>query len=125
MKLREIDISDILFERLKDYGAIKWHKNDNHSFYLKFKDCRLGSIRIANHRGRERYHYTYEIFKNDKDVMRKIEDTIQSVIRKSETLSDFDPNKFLVFDVGTRQYKEVPDYRSYKDAVLRRSTSAQ
>lgn len=114
---KELYISDVLFESLKDYGAIKWHKNDNHSFYIKFKDVRLGSIRIANHKGRQKYHYTYEIFKDDKDLERKIDDIVNSVIAKSKSINRFDPQKFIVFDTKNRQYKEVKTLQEYKNAI--------
>lgn len=117
IKRKEIFISDVLIESLKNYGAIKWHKNDNHSFYIKFRDVRLGSIRIANHRGRERYHYTYEIYKQDKDLERKIDDVINSVISKSKSLKNFEPNKFIVFDKDSRTYKEVKTFKEYKNAI--------
>lgn len=115
--MKEIQISDILIIRLKDYGIIKWHKNDNHSFYLKFRDVRLGSIRIANHKGRERYHYTYEIFNSDKDIHRKIEDICESIKNKSSTLNNFNPEKWIVWDKEKRGYKEVKNYQEYKDSI--------
>ena len=109
IKRKELYISDVLVESLKDYGAIKWHKNDNHSFYIKFRDVRLGSIRIANHKGRNKYHYTYEIYKDDKDIERKIDDTIHSIIEKSKSIKDFNPTdvlkKLKFIDEVTTRYK--------------------
>jgi len=114
----ELYISNVLVESLKNYGSIKWHKNSNHSFYIKFRDVRLGSIRIANHRGRDRYHYTYEIFKSDKDIERKIDDIVNAVIDKSQRIYNFDPEKYIVFDIKERKYKEVNGFREYKEAIL-------
>jgi len=118
--MKEIDISNILFSRLESCGAIKWHKNANHSFYLKFRDVRLGSIRIANHRGRERYHYTYEIFVKDKDIEQKIEEIVESVTMKARYINGFDPEKFIVFDRETRQYIEVDNFTEYKNRILKK-----
>lgn len=118
--MREIDISNILVERLHSLGAIKWHKNKNHSFYIKFKDVRLGSIRIANHRGREQYHYTFEIFVSDKDLEQKIEEIVESVKMKAKRITGFDSEKYIVFDTEARQYIEVDNFEEYKNYILKR-----
>ena len=117
IKRKELYISDVLVESLKDYGAIKWHKNDNHSFYIKFRDVRLGSIRIANHKGRNKYHYTYEIYKDDKDIERKIDDTIHSIIEKSKSIKDFNPTEYIVFDKDNHTYKKVKSFEDYKKHI--------
>lgn len=119
--MTEKEISESLFRWLEPYGIIKWHKNSNHSFYLKFRDVRLGSIRIANHKGREQYNYTYEIFRKDKDIDRKIKDIIDSVCRKSESIPDFDPNKFIVFDRKSWSYKQVQDFDSYRNIIQKKN----
>lgn len=119
--MREIDISNILISRLESLGAIKWHKNANHSFYIKFKDVRLGSIRIANHQGRERYHYTHEIFVSDKDIESKIEEIVEAVTMKAKWVRGFDPKKFIVFDKDSRQYVEVEDFEEYRKCILKTS----
>lgn len=121
MKKTELDISNQLIESLDKYGAIKWHKNRDHSFYIKFRDTRLGSIRISNHKGREKYHYTYEVFRNDEDLDRKIHDIIMDIERKTKTIYNFDPSKYIVFNPETRGYVEVPSFREYKDHVLKRT----
>lgn len=118
--MNEKQISESLYRWLEPYGIIKWHKNSSHSFYLKFKDVRLGSIRIANHKGRERYHYTYEIFVKDKDVESRMEEIIQAVQRKSEKIANFDPEKYVVWDTEQRIYKEVPDFKSYQSVIFKR-----
>lgn len=115
--MTEKEISDSLVRWLEPYGIIKWHKNSNHSFYLKFRDVRLGSIRIANHKGRERYRYTYELYRKDKDIERKIDDVIQSIRAKSDTLKGFDPQKFIVWDKANGGYKEVKDFAEYKLSI--------
>jgi hypothetical protein len=56
---------EYLLNNLRHLGAIKWHSNTT-SFYIKFRDIRIGSVRLSNHNSRERYNYTYE-YKSDKD----------------------------------------------------------
>lgn len=119
--MKEIEISNILVGRLESLGAIKWHKNVNHSFYIKFRDVRLGSIRIANHQGRERYHYTYEIFVTDKDIESKIEEIVEAVTMKARWITGFDSEKFIVFDRESRQYVEVQGFVEYKNHILKKS----
>lgn len=114
----ELVISNIIYEKLKGFGAIKWHKNKNHSFYIKFKDVRLGSIRIANHKGREKYNYTYELFVQDKDLDRKIHDVIESVKTKSKSISGFCGQRFIIWDKEKRQYTKVKDFKEYKESIL-------
>ena len=43
-------VRTFFLEALKDYGILLWHTSSNgKSTYLKFRDCRLGTIRISNH----------------------------------------------------------------------------
>ena len=42
-------VNDTFMSVLKPYGALEWHKSKYNSYYIKFKDTRLGSIRIADH----------------------------------------------------------------------------
>jgi hypothetical protein len=120
IRKNELYISDVLFESLKDYGAIKWHKNSNHSFYIKFKDTRLGSIRISNHRGIGRYHYTYEIHVHSNDIDGKIKEVADSIIEKSKSIRGFDPNKYVVFNSSTRRYEEVKNFNDYREVIYKR-----
>lgn len=115
----EKEISEILLRHLAPYGAIKWHKNRNHSFYIKFRDVRLGSIRIANHKGRQRYRYTYEIYRDDKNVDKKIKAVISSIQKKSETIPAFDAGKYVVYLQENRSYQEVPTFTDYKNHILK------
>ena len=115
--MNEKQISEILIERLKDYGIIKWHKNQNHSFYLKFRDVRLGSIRIANHKGREKYHYTYEIYKSDKDKERIIEDIVESIKMKASKINNFNSTNWIVWDKTNNRYTKVRDFTDYKNKI--------
>lgn len=58
-------------EALKDYGILLWHTSSNgKSTYLKFRDCRLGTIRISNHECQKKYNYSccfnYELDSEEK-----------------------------------------------------------
>lgn len=114
------DVNNILLKELETFSPIKWHCNRN-SFYIKFRDVRLGSIRISDHKGRGKYHYTYEVFVNDdpsvNDTMRSI---IERVYLKAKGLNDFDPDKYIVFDENDWRYKEVPDEEAYRNYILKR-----
>lgn len=115
--MNEKQISLILLDRLTEFGVIKWHKNENHSFYLKFRDVRLGSIRISNHKGRQKYHYTYEIYKSDKDLERKIEDIVESIKAKANKIRNFNPENWIVWDKENRGYKIVENFTDYKNNI--------
>lgn len=116
--MNEKEISDYFVRWLEPYGIIKWHKNSNHSFYLKFKDARLGSIRIANHKGRDRYNYTYEVYRNEKNLEEKMKSIVDAIAEKSATLSDFDPDKYVVWDKKRGGFKAVENYKQYKLEVF-------
>lgn len=115
--MNELQISNALIEQLKDYGAIKWHKTKNHSFYIKFRDVRLGSIRIANHKGREKYSYKYQIFVDDKAVREKIRNIVQSIKSKAHSMIDFEPESYVVYDKENERYKVVHSFKEYKDHI--------
>lgn len=38
-----------------------WYKAKTGSIYIRFDECLLGSIRIADHEGRQKYNYKYNI----------------------------------------------------------------
>lgn len=109
-------VCDTLVSELSSLGAFKWHNNRD-SYYIKFKDTRVGSIRISNHNGRERYNYTWEIFTSS-DCTSTIGYVIDSVREKILNISNFDPNKYIVFING--RYKEVSSLDEYKQAIFKR-----
>lgn len=52
--------SEVLAE-LNDLGARTYWRAATGSWYIKFADPRLGSLRIADHPGREKYRYKWNI----------------------------------------------------------------
>lgn len=55
-----------LYERLcaelADVGAYGYHEALTGSRYIRFEDSRIGSIRIADHNGRPRYAYRWNLW---------------------------------------------------------------
>ena len=110
------EVRDALYKRLKPLGAIKWHNNRS-SYYIKFKDNRVGSIRISDHEGRERYSYTWQVNISE-DTKFKLKEIIHEVGEKTKTIIGFDPEKYVVWKDG--EYKEVATYKEYEEAILRK-----
>ena len=60
------NIANKVIEELDKQGikSYIWHKATTNSVYIRFEDNRIGSIRLADHRGRERLKYKWNIFFN-------------------------------------------------------------
>ena len=116
-------VNDALMSVSKPYGALEWHKSKYDSYYIKFKDVRLGSIRIADHDGRKKYSYTYQVFTQNKtkDELRiEIETIIEKIIIKSKMIKNFDPHKYIVYDTNTNQYITLKTIEDYKNHILKK-----
>ena len=110
------DIFEQLMKELKPLGAIKWHTSKTNSIYIKFKDVRLGSIRISDHKGRKQYNYTYEL--NQHNTKPDILAVIGSIKSKARTLSDFNPEHFIVYSKTQQRYIQLKSLNEYKNSVL-------
>lgn len=113
-------ITKHLLKELKEFGAIDWHESKHSSRYIKFKDTRLGSIRIADHKGRSKYSYTYEL--TDISTEEEINEVINSIKFKSMTINGFDQKNFIVYNSKIRAYITLSTFKEYKDYVLRKTT---
>lgn len=116
-------VNDAFMSVLKPYGALEWHKSKYNSYYIKFKDTRLGSIRIADHDGRKKYSYTYQVFTQNKikDELRiEIETIIEKIIIKSKMIKNFDPHKYIVYDTKINQYIRLNKKKEYYDNILKK-----
>ena len=116
-------VNDAFMSVLKPYGALEWHKSKYNSYYIKFKDIRLGSIRIADHDGRKKYSYTYQVFTQNKtkDELRiEIETIIEKIIIKSKMIKNFDPHKYIVYDTKINQYIRLNKKKEYYDYILKK-----
>lgn len=111
------DIFDQLMEELKPLGAIKWHTSKTNSIYIKFKDVRLGSIRISDHKGRKQYNYTYEL--NQHSTKPHILNVIRSIKSKARTLSNFNPEHFIVYSKTQQRYIQLNNFNEYKNYILK------
>lgn len=54
---RQRQVAETIIERLKAYGAYLYCQATTGSVYVKFPHWGLGSIRIGDHKGLERYRY--------------------------------------------------------------------
>ena len=116
-------VNDAFMSVLKPYGALEWHKSKYDSYYIKFKDVRLGSIRIADHNGRKKYSYTYQVFTQNKtkDELRiEIETIIEKIIIKSKMIKNFDQHKYIVYDTKINQYIRLNKKKEYYDHILKK-----
>lgn len=107
-----------LMRELESLGALRWHTSITNSIYIKFKDIRLGSIRISDHKGRTQYSYTYEL--NENSTKSDILAVIGNIKAKSRILSNFNPEHYIVFDPKQHRYKQLDNFEQYKDHILKR-----
>jgi hypothetical protein len=56
-------VANNLIKELKahDIGAYIWHKATTNSVYIRFDDVRMNSVRIADHNGRPKLRYMFNI----------------------------------------------------------------
>lgn len=55
------NLRDQVLKELKTLGAYQYYSAASGSQYVKFKDPRLGSVRIGDHRGKEKYRYKWNL----------------------------------------------------------------
>ena len=105
-----------LLNELEKFGAFVWVYAKSGSVYIKFKDCRVGSIRIANHPGLGKYAYRYavDVSKPDPVVQQQIASVVSSVRKRIAGIAHFDPEKFVIFDKKFRMYVLAKDYADYE-----------
>jgi hypothetical protein len=60
-KAKNLEIAHKIKKRLSKWNAYIYHVALTGSVYIKFPHWKLGSIRIADHDGRQKYHYTWTI----------------------------------------------------------------
>lgn len=109
-------ITKHLLKELKEFGAIDWHESKHTSRYIKFKDTRLGSIRIADHKGRSKYSYTYEL--TDTSTKEDIFKVVECIKIKSKTIYNFNPKAYVVFDKFNKVYINLANFEQYKKFIL-------
>jgi hypothetical protein len=55
--------ANLIISKLKEnnINAYIWHKATSNSVYIRFKDSRIGSIRLADHTGRSKLKYKFNL----------------------------------------------------------------
>lgn len=106
---------EYFFNKTKHLGAILWHNNRD-SYYVKFKDNRIGSMRISNHPGRSQYSYKWDLRIDDvtTDLLDNIAETIEIYVK---SLSCYNPDNYVSFIKGS--YYILKDMDAYERAVKR------
>lgn len=115
MQVRQI--YNLLLGALQSYGSIPWYSAATGSMYIKFRDTRLGFIRIADHPARGQYSYKYELSPDSTND--EIDEVYFAVIQRSHTISGFNPQVFVVYDQYLRQYIELDTLEGYREFILK------
>lgn len=116
--MKTVEIRDKLFKALKDYGAVKWYKSKHDSFYIKFKDTRLGSIRISDHKGRTKYNYTYELYSDSETLLNDFYNTINSIKENANNLYLFNKDNYVAFI--DNKWVWLQNYSDWKNFILKK-----
>lgn len=66
LNLSPEEIQTELMARLHDLGVYATDAPMSSSRYIRFADKSMGSLRVADHPGRDRYNYTWNVWLNDK-----------------------------------------------------------
>lgn len=90
-----------LYQELKHLGALNWYNNST-SFYIKFKDNRVGTIRLSNHKGREKYNCRFELI-SDKGLfnVEELYEIIDKVHMRVLDIKGFNPDNFVIYHEGS------------------------
>jgi len=114
-------IAQELIEKLESAGinAYIWHKATTGSVYIRFEDNRIGSIRLGNHNGIDKYKYKFNIrsdikfhaegWRKENDVWRYYihaehwRAIIPVLIRRKNQVKNWDSNKY---QYGIPSYKK-------------------
>jgi len=108
-----------LMTELKPYGALHWHTSQFRSAYIKFRDTRIGSIRISDHSGRQKYSYTWDLVEGECD-QEKLDLVVAEIKEKAGNINNFDPEKFVVFNKDEGQYITLDTRVEYDNYILRK-----
>jgi|TARA_R110000851_G_scaffold47424_1_gene115080 hypothetical protein len=54
-------LANKIIKRLKKEGVVCYLYHSTASAYIRFQDCRMGSIRLGDHKGRSQYGYKWNI----------------------------------------------------------------
>lgn len=109
---------NFFLENLKHLGILIWHSSSNgKSTYLKFRDVRLGTIRISNHQCLEKYNYT-TTFNYELEGNKELLEIVKKIKEKRNSLADFNKNKFVVKRRDGKGFEEVSSLREYRLVIM-------
>lgn len=90
--------------------AYIWHKATTNSIYIRFKDNRIGSIRIADHEGRDKLKYKFNLrsdlhlskakWQKDGDLWRyfapinQYKEMVAQIINRAKQVSTWEETKY-------------------------------
>ena len=105
-------------EKLANCGILIWHRSSSgKSTYLKFRDVRLGTIRISNHQCLEKYNYT-TIFSYETEGIFELTEIIKKIKEKRNSIENFNKNKFIVKRRDGKGFEEVGTIREYRLVIM-------
>jgi hypothetical protein len=120
-----LNVANSIIDSLKekDIDAYLWHKATTGSVYIRFKDNRLGSIRIGDHKGISKYKYKYNIrcditfngWKKDNGVWRfytnisSYEKVIDEIVKKANFIKEN--------SIENKYSYAVPEFKRKKEVV--------
>lgn len=116
------DVYSLLIKEVNEYGGFIWHISKYKSHYIKFRDTRLGSIRIADHKGRDKYKYKYDIDadKSESEIKQLTAEISFKIYEHTLSIPDFNKNNFIVYDENIMGYIKVENMQEYKKHILKR-----
>lgn len=113
------NLKNQLLKALEPLCAFLWYEaKTSSSTYIKFRDSRLCSIRLADHKPRARYSYTYDIRINDLELEFKVKEMIYKIFAKAKDIDDFNPKLFIVYDRELQEYIEVNSEEEFKKYIF-------
>jgi hypothetical protein len=108
-------------------GAYIWHEATTGSVYVRFEDHRMGSVRIGNHAGRDKYQYKFNI-RSDMDgkgrwlkpentwryfqPMQTWREIIPLIVKRAKDVQEYDGAKY---QYGIPSWKRNSDNHAAKD----------
>lgn len=74
------ELAEVVIARLAHRGAYISYRATTGSVYIKFTDERYGSMRVADHTGKKRYAFKWNVWVSDKRILLRERD--RHVIRR-------------------------------------------
>lgn len=115
-KLKQV--RNYLLKELKDYGILVWHiSSSNKSIYLKFRDHRVGTIRLSNHEKKGCYEFCWELDYTN-STKTQADGLVWAVKEKIKTLENFNPNTYIVFNRRIHKFVKVKNIEEYRRQTM-------